>query len=127
MADEPKCEDGGYLVGMKYPIPTSIAERYRGGLEYLGCNRIYCPSCSSWVRHVDRRQLGDPPRTRAEHEWLYENLETAGEPMLLMNTGAGSNAVRVYACRCSIDSCSKLLELMARETDWYCAGHPAAV
>jgi len=69
--------------------------------------------------------LGDRPRTRAGCEWLSENLATAGEPTLLANTVAGSNAVRVYACRCNVDSCNKRLELTARENDWYCAGAPA--
>lgn len=126
MADDPECEGGGYLVGMEFPIPDDVSVRYRGGREFVGCNRIFCPTCQSWVRHVDRRQLGERPETRAAHESLYEHLQTAGEPTVLSDPAIGSAASRVYACKCNVEDCASLLRISSRENDWHCAGHPGA-
>ena len=82
-----ECEGGGYLVGMEFPIPEDVNVRYRGGREFVGCNRIFCPTCQSWVRHVHCRQLGERPTTRAAHEWLYENLADGGRADRLVGPG----------------------------------------
>jgi len=124
MADDPKCERGGYLVGTAFPVPADRSVCYRGGSEWVGCNRIHCPSCGAWVRQVERRELGRAPRTREEREWLYENLETAGEPFLIANSQTGSEVTRVYACRCSIEECANRLAIEDLENAWCCTGHP---
>ena len=59
MTNDAECEGGGYLGGMELAIPPETSVRYRGGRDFVGCNRIFCPTCESWVRHVDRRQLGE--------------------------------------------------------------------
>lgn len=124
MPTDPECEGGGYLVGMEFSIPPEPSVRYVGGRDFVGCNRVFCPTCQSWVRHVDRRQLGDRPTTRAAHEWLYENLQTAGPPSVVSDAAFGSDASRVYAGKCNTEDCGSLLRISSRENDWHCAGHP---
>jgi hypothetical protein len=88
--------------------------------DLIGCNRIWCRDCESWVRHRNDTQLAWAPSTRADERWLYEHVAELAPPKIREASG-----YRLYACRCA--NYTAVVPKNAPSFDeatWRCAGHP---
>jgi hypothetical protein len=116
-----RCAQGGILVGMGVWLPEDPTERYVGRPDRIGCNRLFCSSCRSWVRHLDGVRFAADEPARVDLEPLYLDARAANyrgfKPSL---------SFRVYLCRCS---CAEIAGVkgageLERVDSWECAGHP---
>jgi hypothetical protein len=107
---------------MRFELPDDVSKYWADENKLVGCNRLFCRSCKSWVRHVDQRKIGHEPDTSEENEWLYEHLGEAGEPIL--TTRVGGDECRAYVCRCAVDYSAGYKMVQQTDNSWRCAGHP---
>jgi hypothetical protein len=119
------CVNDGMLVGMTLWLPDDPSERFVAPPDVVGCNRLYCGSCRSWVRHLDQVHLATAEPLDTEPIFL-DPAAAARRPLFRPD-----NFHRVYLCRCS-----RLLPIAGAMSagnndsyneSWSCAGHPPAV
>jgi hypothetical protein len=113
------CADGGLLVGTKFPIPEDPHQFYRDGGDVIGCNRVYCSRCKSWVKHIDQQRIWKRRLEPVDHEKLYESLDPK-----LFDVFFPERLFRTYLCRCNWADTPSLKQLGFGDIDgWDCAGH----
>lgn len=123
MADN-VCLDHGLLVGMEFAIPADEHDYYAVANQIVGCNRVFCKNCQSWVRHFDHYRIWRQQLPLPEHERLYDAADPA--PFKVLRPDPDEDGFRTYICRCSWADCAGLKRLRYGDIDgWSCAGHPA--
>lgn len=109
---------------MEFAIPSDERD-YRADKEIVGCNRIFCRLCKSWVKHIDAHRVWGYQLERNEHEQLYESLDPKRFPAL--RSDPDWDGFRTYLCRCTWADTPGLKRLCYGDIDgWGCAGHPGA-
>jgi hypothetical protein len=116
-----RCAEGGILVGTNAWLPEDPGERFVAEPDWIGCNRLFCGACRSWVRHLDRVRFAGGEPEPAELERLYVDARAAKD-----RSFKPSLSFRVYLCRCS---CAEIAGVkgageLDRVDSWRCAGHP---
>lgn len=120
--EENICLSHGLLVGMRDRLPVDEAEYYRQKGQIVGCNRIFCRLCQSWVKHLDGYRIWSAPLQREQYERLYETLD----PNLFDAFMADPEDFRTYVCRCNWADTPGIKRLEGGDIDgWSCAGHPS--
>jgi len=115
-----RCAGEALLVGTHAWLPSEPTERLISDGEVVGCNRLFCSACRSWVRHLDDLRLKVPlPRTEIEALFVDPRADKHG------GFRRGVLGFRVYLCRCACIEVSGSERSLAGT--WSCAGHPAAV
>ncbi|MBI2565916.1 MAG: hypothetical protein HYV63_02635 [Candidatus Schekmanbacteria bacterium] len=125
------CGDGGSVIGGGSRVPTDPAE-YQHPAVYagIGCNRLRCRQCESWVRQQPLVVCeGDARNHLAE---LYA-AEDWGTLPYMKRTTPGRTSDRLYVCRCTawLETVGHSMEdpdfdpLTDPVLPWRCAGHPA--
>lgn len=118
-----RCEKDGMLVGTNVWLPTDPSERFIAAPELIGCNRLFCSACRSWVRNLDNVRFKDAAPPNAKLDELF------ADPRAEKYSGfaPGWLGFRVYLCRCACAevSGSKNVGELADADGWACAGHPA--
>jgi hypothetical protein len=104
------------LVGTDVWLPENPRERFIDRAERIGCNRLFCSACRSWVRHLDTYSLAGATLPAAETERLY--FDRRAETCPGFRPALPS---RIYLCRCKIAAVSGELKT---SDSWSCAGHP---
>jgi hypothetical protein len=121
---EQLCDEGGMMVGAKRTLPSDIREHCKKGGPIIGCNRLYCDTCGSWLRNVAGAKIDVAEMSRAEHERFYEEIGQGITAWPFLTTNISGELFRVYACRCDWDQTSGIKWLYQSERDgWHCAGH----
>src|SRR5689334_12730469 len=107
------------MVGLQFSVPDDVSVRYEQAYPWIGCNRIFCDRCSSWIRRFDGYRIAAARPDRAGHEALYALDDPARSPLLF----AEPTRHRTYVCRCSWDDTPNVKMLSAAiSDDWHCAG-----
>jgi hypothetical protein len=124
-AIENECLDGGLIVGMEDQIPEDASSLYTAQGKWIGCNRIFCSVCRSWVRHLDGVRIWKSQPGPDEMKQLYADENASRSPLL--TNGAGGDLRRTYLCRCSWADIAgvKPIPYVDGVDGWYCAGHPS--
>lgn len=115
----------GFWVGMRWDVPADPAVYYRGGMTYLGCNRLVCPECKCAVKHLDRARGKDGLFTNIVA--AYDSDDPRSLPWI-----AAADSYRLYYCRCrwsdvsatATNDSSNAVDAIAPGPAWECAGHP---
>lgn len=125
MSDGNVCVAGGLVVGTKFEIPGDVRVYRRDKSELIGCNRLFCSDCKTWVKFINGFYLSGAGQDRAvDHRALYdsENADDWEEYL------APGDQFRTYFCRCSWVSWSGLQAAGALDSKnidgWRCGGHP---
>ena len=107
------------LVRASVPTTYEIA-RYRREDEQLGCSRVFCRECKSWVRWID--DCKTKLRRTDKAASIYADPDPDHWPTLLER----SSTMRVYLCRCEWFLCRGVTYLSdIDEFDgWICGRHP---
>jgi hypothetical protein len=123
MSSEARCDPNALLVGTDVWLPEDPSECLAVKTEAIGCNRLFCSTCRSWVRHLDNVRFSDdgaPPV--AELETLFK------DPIANRYRGFrnGWLGFRVYLCRCSAVEIAGVKQVgwLDNADGWSCAGHP---
>lgn len=118
-----RCADT-LIVGTTVWLPDDPRERFVSDPDLIGCNRLFCGSCRSWVRHLDnvrfRDSAGEPPSSDVASLYFDPHPENYA------GFSWGRLSFRVYLCRCE---CTEVVGVkstcMSDTVDcWRCAGHP---
>jgi hypothetical protein len=120
---DPKCFDGGLITGTRDLVPEDPSVRYVEKGNVVGCNRIFCNECRTWIRHLDGARILDPWPGTDTISQLYGDSNLARSPLISAEPIDG--AWRTYLCRCSW-ACSAGSKRLAHidDANWFCAGHP---
>lgn len=119
------CLDNGWLVGADTEVPDDIRKYYSDKERFpIGCNRIYCSLCHSFVKNWKgfRITSGSYGQTEKTIKEIYETADPATSPHFTKDSDAWA-----YACKCWIDTIYADWSLGKSYTmidDWACAGHP---
>jgi len=114
------CAQGGMVVGMKAWLPGDPSERFVSRSEWIGCNRLVCADCRSWVRQLDCTCFGSSAAT-SDIEQLYFDVRAA-----MSRAFKPSTIARIYLCRCHWAECVSVKAAVELErANWKCVGHPA--
>ncbi|HEU4729935.1 MAG TPA: hypothetical protein VFT22_18690 [Kofleriaceae bacterium] len=102
-------------------LPDDPTERFVGKPDWIGCNRLFCTSCRSWVRHLDGVSFAAGEPAGVDRERLYFDARAARD-----RSFRPSLNFRVYLCRCE---CVEIAGVKAageldKVESWECAGHP---
>jgi hypothetical protein len=120
---EPRCADT-LLVGTEVWLPDDPRERFIAMPDWIGCNRLFCESCRSWVRHLDNlgfaASVGPPPTSN------LESLYFDAHPEQYAGFSRGWLSRRVYLCRCECTAIGGVQPTAMHHAidTWHCAGHP---
>lgn len=128
------CADGGLLVDGNTRLSDDPCEYYDHAVrELLGCNRLRCTKCDSWVRggppgvKLKEDVAVDLPLLHATANWLdLPFVEQRNRPLSSFETES-----RFYTCRCRGWEAT-CVDRIDNEHDspsdpnlpWECAGHP---
>ena len=114
----------GYLINDR-SLSSDPADHDAWGLPKLGCNRLHCATCDTFLRSAPGLHPSATIR-EADRAALYQLADWATSPLLREQKG-----VRFYLCRCT----HWLETYDERECDpdsddatnmWSCGGHPLA-
>lgn len=116
----PRCPGDGLLVGTTAWLPVEPTEYASSEREPVGCNRLFCSSCRSWIRGVDDVQFESaaPPREHLETLFLDQR------PDKYPGFRRGVLGHRVYLCRCECLEIHGVKQVGGLARTWRCAGHP---
>ena len=121
------CDEGGMMVGSNDRLPGDGRERYRSGGEILGCNRIRCARCNTWVRNVPGVKQAAGTLSEQDHWSLHLAFSNEDATHEHVTRNLGGDPFRVYACACGWDQTSGVKWLSSSERDgWACTGHDAS-
>lgn len=127
MSDERFCDETGLLVGAESRLSADLSDCYVKGRPIIGCNRLYCSQCASWVRNVAGVRRDEGHLGRTELAELYAAIGAGASPLPYVTTNMSGELYRVYVCLCGWDHTSGIRNLYASDRDlWRCAGHPIA-
>ena len=151
MAEEnPKCLYGGVLVGTIFPLPDDPKAYYKdekeviktpkGSFTVIGCNRLYCSDCNSFVKNwvgyrLDPEALvkgkdkfaGTTPqfKNKEDLQKVYDTENPLKQP--LFTKEYAGDQFRIYACRCAVFETTAVYHLSSGDwadiDNWLCAGH----
>jgi hypothetical protein len=109
------------LVGTDVWLPGNPRERFIDRAERIGCNRLFCGSCRSWIRHLDMYAFVTEP-SAADTERLY--FDRRAETYQGFRPSLPS---RIYLCRCKCVEIAGMKSTSELKTidSWTCAGHPS--
>jgi hypothetical protein len=117
----PRCFGGGAIGGPNVDIPTDLARYKRDANDRIGCNRLWCPRCESWVRHIDHFKLSG---------WMSSadiaELYAAPAPERTRFVSA-FEPFRVYFCACKAHSYGGYDDVDLTDFGWICRGHPVTL
>jgi hypothetical protein len=121
MSTEPRCYEGGSVGGPDIPLPADPARYKRDEGDLVACNRLRCPTCGVWVRHLDRHRLAGP-MSAADKQELYD--APYPENTRFVGVGGAGTDFRVYFCRCTAHSVGGYETVELTDYGWSCGGHP---
>jgi hypothetical protein len=113
------CAKHGLLVGTNTWLPTNPSELFFVDADLIGCNRIFCQSCRSWVRNV-------AGVSAATGQMAHTNLSAMYLDRDVQKSAAFKNSlgVRFYFCRCDCVQIADWTPAIDVVGSWTCAGHP---
>src|SRR5438477_2934419 len=115
------CLEGGLLVGTQHPLPTDPSQHYQVEGQFVGCNRLFCDDCKSFLRHLDGYRLKRDLLSGDE----FAQLAAVSDPAALsfLSKTIVPN-LRLYFCRCQYHETSGTFAAPDKEdASWRCAGH----
>ncbi|MBS3068163.1 hypothetical protein J4450_05645 [Candidatus Micrarchaeota archaeon] len=135
--ESPKCLYGGALVGTKFPLPDDQKIYYKDKDKLIGCNRLYCSNCKSFVKNwagykINKEAVaaeknkfagtGSQLKNNEDIGSIYNTKNPEKQPLFTKN-----GDYRVYSCNCSFFEIQSVYELSlgdwADVDTWACAGH----
>ena len=112
-SDPPCCEHYGILGGTTVMVPVDPS-RIGDEAKLVGCNRLFCVTCRSWVRHIDDIRFTGMPDAA-----LYFDPQPS--------FGEKARGHRFYWCRCAFADIARTTRnrLLTNADGWRCGGHPS--
>ena len=111
------------VVGMTVWLPDDPHERFIGMPDWIGCNRLFCSGCNSWVKHLDHVGFRADGPPAADIAPLYDDAHAES----YAGFSRARLSHRVYLCRCECTEVAGVRRTCMSDTIdcWRCAGHPA--
>lgn len=126
MSNNPECLKQGYLVGLKWPLPTDIKTYHNDPTKIVGCNQLFCRRCQNPVRQWAGYRLGANRLLQMQdYKALYATQDPDTSPYLTKSMSG--ECFRVYACQCWADEVTAWYDLGVSYIEfdsWACNGHP---
>jgi hypothetical protein len=128
MAELNYCQDGGWVVSGKHPLPADPGVYYPGGLGgRCGCNNLVCRRCGRRARTA----VGLTLEGERGVDWaaVYERADWTG--LSCFRPAIMYPDTRLYVCACGADAIvsPRAVEPEAEDLPpmrWRCGGHPRA-
>jgi len=116
-----RCFDGGYIGGTHLAIPDDLARFRKDFNDRVGCNRLHCPTCDSFVRHLDGYRASGALDAAAKQA-LYDSAAPESLPSVYRDEATREG--RLYFCRCTVHTEFGLQTVDSTDYGWSCGGHP---
>jgi hypothetical protein len=104
------------------PLPADKSLYYQTKGQLIGCNRLYCDACGSYVKVFSGYKRWGAPTSADEMVRYYESDNPAEWSFL--HGGDVGKSFRVYRCRCDTMDTAGFRKAPELDQGWHCAGHP---